>query len=251
MKQLSQKYLEYLREAFTYLSSDKGRIFSPYSSIPLIILVFTISISHNVTTYVLGITFTICMLITAYSSSKNYNRVDMASVVKSSLMIVLIVFIISMPLIFLRKFEPAYMFITRVLAASLTFMILSQIIGWWNIIRGLELIKTPRIVTEMIYQTIKFIPLFITETLKLIAAREARILCRKNISSIWRALSSIVGDIIIKSYYRSTMFNMALNARTLSNKRIMIWKRVKPTLYDISLIIFTALILLLEVAARI
>ncbi len=257
MKSLAQEYLENIREAFTYLSHDSGSgFFSTYSSIPLLMLVFVIATANSIITCILGSAFALTVfLATSIRQLKAYkspSRDYYSAVLKNILVLSLMVLVVSAPILLLRGLSSVSMFLARTISSTIVFILMIRVIGWWNIVGGLEKIRAPRILVEMIYQTVKFIPLFLGETLKLLVARDARILGKTRISSLWRVLSSIVGELIVKAYYRSTILDMALRARTLSySKHGVGGGREYLTVYDACLITVTAALLLYEVLDKI
>ncbi len=257
MKPLAQEYLRNMREAFTYLSHDSGSgFFSVYSSIPLLVLVFVIATANSIITCISGSIFAIIVFLVTSTKRLDVDRSCLRSyygiVLKNILILSLMVLVVSAPVLLLRGFSSVSMFLARTISSTIVFILMIRVVGWWNIVGGLEKIRVPRILVEMIYQTAKFIPLFLGETLKLLVARDARILGKTRISSLWRVLSSIVGELIVKAYYRSTILDMALRARTLSHSKHRVeGRREYLTVYDVCLITVTVALLLYEVLDKI
>ncbi len=255
MKNLAQEYLKSMREAFIYLSYDSGgSFFTSYSSIPLLVLVFIVATTSSITTCIIGVIFSIVVMLVANRELHKLHNVHNTSydiALKTILMISVMILVISAPATIIYGVDAVYMFIIRTLSSSIIFILMLRVIGWWNIIKGLELVRTPRIIIEMIYQTVKFIPLFLNETLKLLTAREARILGKTSIRNVWDSLSSIVAELIVKAYYKSVMLNMALNARTLSKNNYTLCRTGNLTIYDILLIMITGALLVYEVVYRV
>ncbi len=250
MRSLVRKYLEEMRELFTYLSNDGGSgFFTPYSTIPLFVLVFITATASSINTCIIGVLSSLALLVYALTStSVNHYHVMLKTITVISVMVL----VISTPAIIVYGLDSVYMFIARTLSSTIVFTSMLYVTGWWNIIRGLRIVKTPGMIIELVYQTIKFIPLFLNESLKLLSAREARVLERTSTTNTWRLLSNIVAELVIKAYHRSLTMNMALNARTLSTNKYVVGSEVtRPTTYDLYLILVTLTILLYEVMCRI
>lgn len=255
MKGLVQEYLKNMREIFTSLSYDTGSsFFSPYSSIPLLFIVFIVATASSIITCIMGAAFTIIVTLIIHRKLHEFHyvyNIDYDTALRTILIISIMVLVVSVPATIIYGIDAVNMFIIRTLSSSIIFVLMLRIIGWWNLIRGLELIKTPRIIIEMVYQTVKFIPLFLSETLKLLMAREARVLGKTNTHHIWGSLSSIVAELMVKAYHKSAMLNMALSARTLSEGKPCLHRIKDPTMYDVLLITVSGALLVYEVVYRV
>ncbi|MBS7649677.1 hypothetical protein KEJ17_08570, partial [Candidatus Bathyarchaeota archaeon] len=85
--------------------------------------------------------------------------------------------------------------------------------GWRMIIVGLEKLRMPKNFSFLLNLTIISIPLFLRESLKMLSAREARIMRKATLKGLWRILATITGDLLIKSYERSWKLEKSLIAR--------------------------------------
>ncbi len=140
-----------------------------------------------------------------------------------------------------------FTFIIRVIASTTTFIITLRLIGWPKIITGLYYLKVPEELIKTINHMIRFIPLFINDTLYMLAAREARLLGKISKWNIWKVLASIVADIILKSHYRAWTLSMALEARTIKSNPSLKSNRKFISSYDIMLLTVAIVLLLVEV----
>jgi len=176
---------------------------------------------------------------------------EFGNVAKPILFIIVLALVVSLPLIIVNPYNVEVLrFITRVIASTTTFILILRIIGWRNILYGLRRLKTPSNLVWMIFCTIKFIPLFLNEVLRMLLAREARILRKQPLLSIWKLLATIVSETIIRAHYRSWRFNLALKARLLGKAIDLKYSSSSNSLWNIALLSSAICIVLLEVLAR-
>ena len=107
-------------------------------------------------------------------------------------------------------------FILRVVSAAAIFTSFAQIMGWRRIIRGLEGLRMPRELGLILNLSIIHIPIFLRETLKMLSARESRIMRKIRFRDIWGVLSMVVGDLILRIYERAWRINNAIEARSFT-----------------------------------
>jgi len=244
---LARTYFEELRETLNILLQEpRLNIFTPLATVPWIIMVFTVAASETLAVPIIAASFSITALTLTYGR-KVLGQIRY--IVKPLILILLIVFIVSLPLIIFKPGLYVYAFATRVIASTITFIFLLRLIGWRNVLTFLNFLKVPREIVFTVNQTIRFIPLFSNEVLKMLTAREARAIGRH--WSIWKTLSSIVSDVVLRSCYRAWVFNLALNARTLNGELVSEHvQKIHLHRFDIYLLLASILIVLLEVLGR-
>ncbi|RLE87285.1 MAG: hypothetical protein DRN04_18365 [Thermoprotei archaeon] len=241
---LAQRYFEELREALnTLLLEPRLETCSPIAVLPWIIMVFTVATSRTLDTAVAASIFSIVIFVHAYRRSV-FN--ELRYIVKPLILILLIVFIVSIPLIIFKPGPYVYLFAARVIASTITFIFILRVIGWHNVLSFLHLIKVPSEIVFIINQTIRFIPLFSNEVLKILVAREARIVGGS--WSLRRILSTTISDVVLRSFYRAWVFGLALNARTLSGGVVQgSYGKIGLRVFDVYLFLASIFIVLLEV----
>lgn len=252
-------YLRELRNTFTYLSNDRGvNVLTYYTVIPWIIVVFTTAISSNFIVPCMTIMISLFLLVLGFK----YGTLRVYTIFKPLAMIVLIAFISSSPIllnIVPGSIVDVYLFILRATASTLIFISGVHVLGWLNIIKGMMVLGIPASILEYMLKTIKFIPLFMSETLRILIARTARILSVEGASTIrlrrmWCILASVIADLIVKTHYRALMFNLAFTARTLNPHMGIVVKLKSPLklkLYDYVMFTCSTIVVLVEVLYRI
>jgi len=210
--------------------------------------VFTVSLSNTLTVHITVIALSLILFILA-----SYGRVmeELKNVVKPILFITALTLVVSLPLIIVNPYNVEVLrFITRVIASTTAFVLILRIIGWRNILYGLRGLKAPSNLVWMISCTIKFIPLFLNEVLRMLLAREARILRKQPLSNIWKLLAAIVSETIIRAHYRSWRFNFALEARSLGKTVDLKYSSSSNSLWNVVLLTSAIYVVLLEITAR-
>lgn len=241
---LAQRYFEELREILnTLLQEPRLETCSPIAVLPWIIMVFTVATSRTLSTAIAASAFSIVIFVLVYRR-RVFN--ELHYIVKPLTLILLIVFAASTPLIIFKHSFYAYLFAARVIASTITFIFILRVIGWRNVFSFLHLIKVPSEIVFIINQTIRFIPLFSNEVLKILIAREARVIGAR--WSLRRILSSAISDILLRSFYRAWVFSLTLNARTLSGGIVQgKYGKIRLRIFDIYLFLTSIFTVLLEV----
>ena len=106
-------------------------------------------------------------------------------------------------------------FILRVSVSTLALVGTVSYLGWMNIVRALIILRMPSFLTRSLMFFLLYIPIMARETVKMLAAREVRLI-KSSRSEAWRILSTVVGDLILRSIERSQRLNMAIEARGFS-----------------------------------
>ena len=251
---IAHRYLEELREVFTHLSRDRSCFLTHYSTIPLLIIVFTISLSNTVITPILAIT--LMLALTVIIGLLEHVDINLRVLAKPIVYILALALIVTLPAIigFVDvDVGEIPVFILRVVSATTVFVTGIQLVGWLNIILGLRILKIPGILLEHIYLTVKFIPIFIGEVLRMLIARDARTLVQGGRSSMWSLLASTVSDIIVRSTNRAWRLTLAFQARSLGNgvdrDHSSLYGGV--SIYDKVLLAIAVLVVLVEVLQRV
>ncbi len=251
---IAYKYLEELREVFTHLSHDRSCLLTHYSTIPLLIIVFTVSLSNAIITPILALA--LMLALTAVVGLLEHVDVNLRVLAKPIVYILALALIVTFPAVigFVDvDVGEIPVFILRVISATTVFVTGIQLVGWLNIILGLRILKIPSILLEHIYLTVKFIPIFIGEVLRMLIARDARTLVQGGRSSIWSLLASTVSDIIVRSTNRAWRLTLAFQARSLGNGVSGSHGGLydEMSVYDKVLIIVAILVVLVEVLQRV
>ena len=109
----------------------------------------------------------------------------------------------------------------RVSVATGSLVLLLNFIGYVNLIRGLALLGTPRNIVFMLALLMRFIPVMLRDTLRILAAREARIISRgTSYKHVWGLISTVAGDILARSSNRAWRMQLALKAKGIDNTLI-------------------------------
>lgn len=137
-------------------------------------------------------------------------------------------------------------FVARVLAATAIFTSITSIISWRGVIRGLEGLKSPRDVIFLLNTSIVYIPLFLREVLRMISAREGRLLVKPSLKGMWKLMATVVGDLILRGYERAWRLDKAIKARDLNADKGSPKIRVKVRVNDILLLSFALITLILK-----
>ncbi|MCX8176149.1 MAG: energy-coupling factor transporter transmembrane protein EcfT, partial [Candidatus Bathyarchaeota archaeon] len=108
-------------------------------------------------------------------------------------------------------------FIVRVVSATAIFTSFVLMLGWKKTMEGLKGLGVPYEVVFFLMLSIIHIPLFLRETSKMLSAREARIVKKVKFRQIWGILSTVIGDILLKSHEHAWRLEKAVKARSLTS----------------------------------
>jgi len=140
----------------------------------------------------------------------------------------------------------ALVLVLRTTAASAIFTAVLMSLGWRGVVEGLIGLYVPYDLVLMVGFFMKYVPLFLKDICRMLAAREARLFSsRLDYVSFWRSLISIVGEILLRSYWRSSKLSIALRARGFGvpPHRRYSWKRI--SFYDLCLVFLFSIVILL------
>ena len=104
----------------------------------------------------------------------------------------------------------------RAAAAASIFAASIQLLGWRNWLKGLEDLRVPRLLIKLTMLSLFYIPLFLREALRMLLAREARMVGRVGVWRSWRMVSTVVGDLLLRGRERAWRLERALMARSLT-----------------------------------
>lgn len=137
-------------------------------------------------------------------------------------------------------------FIIRVVAAGAIFTAFIFILGWRRTVEGLKGLKIPNGIVSLLSISIIYIPFLTREMVKMLSAREARILRRAKLREVWHVLASIIGDLILRSFERAWRLEKAIKARCfiLNSPRVG-ESKMKIWINDLTLLTLTFFVLLL------
>jgi cobalt/nickel transport system permease protein len=143
------------------------------------------------------------------------------------------------------------MFTIRVVAAASVFTAFIFILGWRGVIDGLRGLKVPGSIVSLISLSIVYIPFLIREMVRMLSAREARIVRKTGFRKLWYVLASVVGDLILRSYEHAWRLEKAIKARSLKPNPPPAGKfRVGLWINDLTLLILTLCITMLGFLSR-
>jgi len=99
-------------------------------------------------------------------------------------------------------------------AAIVTLMV--QSLGLIGLIRGFRGLKFPSRALFVLMMYIRYIPIMLRHTTKLLSAREARLVSKVNkLKNSWLILSTVVGSLLMRGFDKAYKLQMALRARGL------------------------------------
>jgi len=248
---LTISFLEEIADTLEILNSENfSPIFNPSIAIfSAIIMASTVSFDKGVILPLFLILVSIIMIL--------YLKINLKFWVKPVFFTLLVTTVISMPLIFISKnnflLKPMFLemeeilsLILRATAASAIFTTLIIHIGWTGLLEGLHDLRLPEEFVFLIGFSIKYIPIFLRDTCKLIAAKESRMLKGLKYSTAWSNMSAVAGEIFLRSYEKNLKLNLALTARTFYNSSSTSFKH-PISVRDVLLLALTALIVIAAV----
>jgi len=247
----TQAYLTGLREVLTELLKESNSgLLTPYSTPAIIILTFTAALAP---TWLCAVLPPIIALAALTLSAWGNIAEELKGAAKPVVTVAAFSAFVSTPLLISRDFGDAAFFVTRVVASSITFIMLTRAAGWSRVLRGLRYLMLPESVVLMIEETVRFIPSFLGDALTLTSAREARTLGDPGTLSTWRSLSTVASELILRANARAQKVLMAIESRTLANSDDVAAcnavHRSGVSYLDALLYTLAALLVLLEVIA--
>ena len=264
MRSLTHSFLESLAEAVSLLNRERNtNPFHPTVAVlSALILTGTAAFSSSVTLPALLLALSVILVLLTHSPFSTWVRVVAFVAVWAA--------VVSAPLLFLAPEAPQaflpfdgvelkingrgssemVVFVVRVTAAAAVFSAFTSMMGWRRLVEGLESLRMPREITSSLTLSMIYLPLFLREALKMLSAREARIVRKRKLRDSWEILATVVGDLLLRSHERAWRIEKAIRARSFTAFRNLL-KRPSAKLKagDLSLIAVALIIPLLGVLA--
>jgi len=227
-RSLTHSFLEALRDTVNDLNHEASlKSFNPtITLLSALILTATASFSTGVKLPTLILLLSVAL--TLYARPSTY------AWVKVVLIVALWALLVSIPLAFITSGEiiaslplgfatlrvsregvnTLLAFTLRATSAAAIFTAFYQIIGWRGMVKGLRGLRVPSELTAMASLSITYIPLFLREAVRLLSAREARIMKKGRLRRVWWMLTTVIGDLMLKGYERAWRLEKALRAKS-------------------------------------
>ncbi|MHC1627283.1 MAG: energy-coupling factor transporter transmembrane component T family protein [Candidatus Nezhaarchaeales archaeon] len=104
----------------------------------------------------------------------------------------------------------------RSIAAAAIVTLMVQSLGLTGLIRGFRGLKFPSRALFVLMIYIRYIPIMLRHTTKLLSAREARLVSKMNrLRNSWLILSTVVGSLLMRGFDKAYKLQMAFRARGL------------------------------------
>lgn len=107
----------------------------------------------------------------------------------------------------------ALLTVLRAASAASVFSGYAICLGWRGLIEGLRGLGAPEGLASSLGLLLKYIPVFLRDLARILAAREARVL-RRSYRLSWSMLASVAGEILVRGYARAEALRMAMEARS-------------------------------------
>ncbi|MCY0867802.1 MAG: energy-coupling factor transporter transmembrane component T [Desulfurococcus sp.] len=124
----------------------------------------------------------------------------------------------------------------RAVAATSSLTAILLYLGWRGLVEGLRGLHLPRELVFMTGLLARYIPLFLSDALSMMAAREARIL-KPDRRLAFKSISSIIGELLLRGYEVAWRLEKAVKARSFNGSYNSVGFRVGFS--DIALLGFT------------
>ena len=115
------------------------------------------------------------------------------------------------------NFRQLFIFVARVSVSISVFTAFITSIGWYGVLNSLKYLRFPNSLITVFLHVMINLPLLFIEFSRVIAAREARILNKTGFYNIWRLLSSALGDVVVRGYYRAGIAGKAMSSRIFTD----------------------------------
>jgi len=107
---------------------------------------------------------------------------------------------------------PVWLFVARATASASALTAFFGLLGWRGLVEGLRGLGLGYLGEELAL-TLRFTPLFAWRALRLLSAREARVLARSRRAS-WAVATSVAGSILAAAYRKARAVRLAYEARS-------------------------------------
>jgi len=105
--------------------------------------------------------------------------------------------------------------ILRAVAAATVVTLMAQCLGLTRLMKVLRGLRFPPKLLFILMLYIRYIPIMLRQLVKLLSAREARLLSKSKVKNSWFMLSTVTGSLLIIGFERAFRLQMALKARGL------------------------------------
>lgn len=218
---LTSVFLEAIAEVVEVIGYDREPLITPH--IGLIIAVILTSVVSFSRFFFAPVIYVASSLLLAF-----FLRVRLGMWVKPVFFTLFITFFASLPSLFIASndalpslfslevtFDGVLRFssvVLRAVAAASIFTVITIHLGWRGIVDGLRRLHVPLGLIFLIGLFIKYVPVFLRDVVRMMAAREARTTSH-GLKIVWRNFSSVVGDLILRAFHRSWRLQLAFKAR--------------------------------------
>lgn len=239
---LTEKFLYEVADVLDALSRSSGCGCDPTLTLTLAV-VSTFIVSYSPSMFVHLIALALALPIATLGGRRAF-----AETLKVSATIAIISTVIVLPVLLgaiqvEEGLSRSLTLVTRTVAATTLFTAFVMNLGWLGVLRGLRGVGLPEEMAFSTAFTLRYVPLFIREGFRMLAAREARTLRGGN---GYRILPSVVGDLLVKGYSRAGRVELAVRARLFQGARKT--RGVKLNKHTVILIAATAILAAASVA---
>lgn len=245
MEGIIAAYLRALRSVFNELVRiGSPELFTGYAFIPSVAIVFMAATAAGWASPSVALIGSLTIAIASHCRRPR----ELLAVGRPVALLSIAALVVSIPLIIGGGVGEPLFFVYRVSCSAASLALIARSVGWRTLLEGLALLRIPQGAVAMAELTARFIPLFMSDTLKLLVARSARSIGDMPLISRWRLLGSVVGELILKGVYRAGQLRLAVEARSLGMYRRGVSRR--PRLGDVAVITLasvTALFYFLEI----
>lgn len=229
---LLESFLREAAEIVDAYTGGVGGVFNPLYTLVLgVASTALISFTDTPLLHALGIA-------AAFTLTAAFSRRLLWSLATATLIFAAAVGMVAAPLIILGRGE-ALCFVTRSVAASTFLLAVTLLLGWRGLVEALDGLGLHTLSLNVAL-LLRYIPLFLREAARMLAAREARLIAGQR---GFGAVTSVAAELIVRSYHRAYMLTLAMEARSLGRPGGS--RRLRPGRGDA--ILAAILILLLSV----
>jgi len=223
------RLLEEIGEVLTALNREfpgTSRIGCTSFTLSILALTFSASFSRGIyaPTLVLALSAILALFL----------KVDVRAWAKLVSMIFAVTLLISSPLIAygLTTSTPLVVyhtaeFVARCTSAASTLAVGALYVGWRGWLTTMRTLRAPEELLWMLTVFVTTTPVILREVARLVVARSCRIVSEGGLRITWGVLSSVVGDLLVRSYERARMLGMAMEARGFSARALPPPERLK------------------------
>ncbi len=230
---LLEKYLKEAARVVDELSGGVDAPFTPeYVFLGGLASSTLIALSPHAATYLIGLAAAAALAL--YARQKLREWAILTAYTAAALTL------ISLPLLLLHS-PQAIPFILRGTSSTAYLAAMTAVLGWRGILDALSALGMETLALDLAV-LLRYIPLFLREAAKMLAAREARLVGRQK---AFYAVSTVVGGLLLKAYRKASAVYMAMEARSIGRHRER--RAPRPTPIDALFISMPPILLLATV----